>query len=308
MYQSALRALAILATLLTSSCQQKAKASGGGASRGGTLHASRRGASGTDGGLSLGCGLSPRQSGDFHLKTTDGAGTRRDYEVMVPSPYNPNTPLAVTFVYHGAGATQANAVAFGLQNAPGAGGASIFVFPQGMPFESYGVGWNDSCAGYDVPLFDNMLDYLEDNYCIDQANVFAAGFSWGCDQVTALACCRGNRIRAVAAASCTDEFADNSNYKTYANSPCPGIGPSAIRFTHDVGRDSSYTLQQFTSTSALYRSFNSCSATWAASSVAPCVSYQGCSAPYLECAYSNLGHSLPATWPADTWSFFSTLD
>jgi hypothetical protein len=42
-------------------------------------------------------------------------------------------------------------------------------------------------------------------------------FLGGCDQVTALACCRGNRIRGVAAASCSDEFADPKNASTYQN-------------------------------------------------------------------------------------------
>jgi polyhydroxybutyrate depolymerase len=260
-----------------------------------------------DSGSSLGCGVTGQQTGDFHLQTTDGTGASRDYEVMVPSTYSPTTPLAVTFLYHGAGGDEASAVRFGLQNAPGAATASIFVFPQGAPYQGYGVGWDDSCSGYDMVFFDNMLAYLKANYCIDTTKVFAAGFSWGCDYVTALRCCRGDRIRAIAAASCSDDFSDTSNYQTYTNLPCPVSGSSAIRFTHDANGDTGYSLQCFTTTSALYRSFNGCSASSVPASVSPCVSYQSCAEPFIECAYDGLGHTLPGTWASDTWDFFSTL-
>jgi poly(3-hydroxybutyrate) depolymerase len=253
------------------------------------------------------CGASSPQTGDFHLQAADGYGTLRDYEVIVPVTHSPTVPLALAFVYHGAGATEADAKNFGLQRAPGAAEASIFVFPQGIPYERDGVGWNDSCDGYDMVFFDNMRSALEASYCIDPTSVFAAGFSWGCDQVTALACCRGNRLRAVAAASCSDDFADPANSKTYFNKQCPGSGLSAIRFTHDAAGDSGYSAQLFRTTSALYQSWNSCSPSTVPGKSVPCVAYQGCSHPLIECLYPGLGHTLPAGWAADTWDFFSSL-
>ena len=135
-----------------------------------------------------GCGVPPTRTGDFHMQTTDGADAVRDYEVLVPSTASPTTPLALTFVYHGSGHSESGAKAFGLQNAPGAASASIFVFAQGVPFQNFGVGWDDACSGYDMVFFDHMLAELEATYCIDKKAVFAAGFSWGCDQVTTLSC------------------------------------------------------------------------------------------------------------------------
>jgi poly(3-hydroxybutyrate) depolymerase len=254
-----------------------------------------------------GCGRASPQTGTFHLQTVDGNGSSREYEVLIPSTYRPLVPLALTFAYHGSDATEAAAESFGLQNAPGAAAASIFVFPRGAPYRSTGVGWDDSCDGYDMVFFDNMLDHLEREYCVDESRVFAAGFSWGCDHVTALMCCRGNRIRAVAAASCSDEFSNTSSYTNYKNLPCPAFAPAGIRFTHDAQGDTSYSQREFTRTSELYRWFNSCSSSSVATLPFPCVSYQDCSKPYIECAYAHLGHALPSTWPADTWSFFSTF-
>lgn len=254
-----------------------------------------------------GCSMAGQATGDLHFSTTDGRGSARDYEVLVPATYKPGVPLAVTFHFHGAGGTEAGAKNDGLQNAPSAAASSIFVFPQGVQFGNYGVGWDDSCSGYDVVFFDNMLADLQAKYCIDPNRLYVSGFSWGCDFVTGLLCCRGNRLRGAAAASCSDEFSDSANYQTYANYPCPAANAAAIRFTHDANGDGAYTAQQFASTGQLYRSLSSCSATSSPTSPSPCVSYQGCKNSVIECRYNGLGHGLPPNWASDTWSFFSQL-
>ena len=254
---------------------------------------------------SAGCGRAA-QTGALRRKTADGAGNTRDFELLVPVSQSPNKPLAVTFVYHGSGGNEDVAKGYGLQNAPGAAEASIFVFPRGIPFEGYGVGWNDECSGYDMPLFDHMLADISENFCIDPSRVFAAGFSWGGDHVTALACCRGSRVRAIAPASCSDEFSDPSNHCTYKNAPCPNAGSTAVRFTFDRGGDGPLTAQQYAATTQLFRGLDRCSGSAVAGNK-PCVSYEGCSQPYVECGYSGLGHALPPGWANDTWQFFASF-
>jgi polyhydroxybutyrate depolymerase len=254
-----------------------------------------------------GCGAPGQRGGDFKLQINDGNGSARDYEVIVPEPVDPDKRLALTFVYHGAGGTIAAAKSFGLQNAAGAAQASIFVFPQGIPYQSFGVGWDDACDGYDMVLFDQLLAKLSAQYCIDEKAVFAAGFSWGGDHVTALSCCRGDRIAAIAGASCTDEFADAAKASTYNNLPCPAAGHSAIRFTFDPAGDQAYKAQYFSSTAELYRSFNACSTATTAAESGPCLSFDGCTKPFVECPYPGLGHQLPPNWASDTWSFFSSV-
>jgi poly(3-hydroxybutyrate) depolymerase len=205
------------------------------------------------------------------------------------------------------GATSRPPKSFGLQGAPGAAASAIFVFPRGIPYQTYGVGWDDSCGGYDVVFFDHMLAALVADYCIDTARVFVAGFSWGCDHVTALACCRGDRIRGVGAASCSDEFKTASDPGSYLNLPCPVKNEAAIRFTHAEGGDPAYASPLFATTSALYRSFDACSSTTTPVSPSPCAAFVGCAHPLVECAYPGLGHALPPGWATDTWSFFSSL-
>jgi poly(3-hydroxybutyrate) depolymerase len=257
---------------------------------------------------SAGCGTTPPHTASFSATTTDGKGVVRDYAVLLPKPYDASVPLALTFAYHGAGGTEASSEAFGIQNAAGASAASIFVFPQGIAFQNYGVGWDDSCGGYDMVFFDHMVSDLEAHYCIDTARLFVAGFSWGCDQATALTCCRGNRIRAVSAASCTDEFSNAKDFKTYANLPCPVVSQTGIRFTHDSsGGDSAYAAPLFVTTSLLFQSWNACAPFSGTLTANTCTTYKGCANPFTECPYDKLGHATPSGWGADSWTFFSSF-
>ncbi|MBS0658918.1 MAG: hypothetical protein JSR82_11825 [Verrucomicrobia bacterium] len=266
------------------------------------------GDAGGDAKPSSGCGKTGAATGDLTLTTTDGKGVKRDFEVLVPASYTGTKPLALVFAYHGAGGDSSSAKAYGIQSAAGAANESIFVFPKGIPFGSFGVGWDDGCKGYDMVFFDRMLAAITSAYCIDERAVFAAGFSWGCDHVTALTCCRGDKLRAVAAASCSDEFGNVADSTTYSNAPCPApTGGTAIRFTHDVVGDGGYTTAMFTTTSKLYRSWAGCGATSTKTSPSPCVSWNGCGRPVVECAYTGLGHATPSGFGADTWAFFSAV-
>jgi poly(3-hydroxybutyrate) depolymerase len=171
----------------------------------------------------VGCGKGAR-TGQFNLNTTDGRGTVRTFLVQVPADYSPTKAYALTFVFHGAAEGEWQAHSWGLQNVPGAAESSIFVFPNGMPYLNYGIGWDDRTHGYDLPFFDNMVKNIEATHCINSARVFAAGFSWGGDFVTALACNRGNVVRAVAINSSTDEYNDNTNYQSQ-RPPWPRAAP-----------------------------------------------------------------------------------
>jgi poly(3-hydroxybutyrate) depolymerase len=263
----------------------------------------------------VGCGKLAR-TGLFNLNTTDGRGTIRTFLVQVPADYSPTKAYALTFVFHGAAASEWQSWSWGLQNAPGAAESAIFVFPNGMAYMNYGIGWDDTNKGYDMPFFDNMVNKIETSYCVNSARVFAAGFSWGGDFVTALACNRGSVLRAAAINSSTDEFNDHTNYLTYQDLPCPTTSYPAIRFEHAVGGDSAYPSPDFATTSKLLQSFNACigacgvasTSVPSSSSVMTCVSYNGCGKELIECSFNaSIGHALPPNWAADTWAFFQTF-
>jgi poly(3-hydroxybutyrate) depolymerase len=262
-----------------------------------------------------GCGTK-HQTGEFFLSTTDGLGKTRSYLVQVPSDYNPSKAYALTFVFHGGGQGAWQANAWGLQNAAGALESGIFVFPNGIPYQNYGIGWDDTSKGYDIPFFDNMLKHMESAYCVDSARVFAAGFSWGGDFVTALACNRGSVLRAAAINSASDEFNDRTNYLTYQNLPCASTSHPSIRFEHAIGGDGDYPAPDFATTSKLLQSFSACSATCStqttsvpsSTSVMACVTYNGCGPKLIECSFNaSIGHALPPNWAADTWAFFQSF-
>lgn len=255
-----------------------------------------------------GCGRST-SGGEVTLTTQDGAGRARTYLVAAPANYDPSMAHALVFVFHGAAGTGSQAAAWGLQKVAGAASRGIFVFPNGIAFRRFGVGWDDTSQGYDLPFFDHMLTALEARYCVAPTQVFAAGFSWGGDFVTALACYRGDKLQAIAANSTNDEFKDTANFMTYQNLPCPTHAHPRVRFEHAAGGDTAYPAPDFATTSQLFRYLNSCSDVStrapASTSIKSCVSYRGCASTYLECTFEHgLGHTLPPHWAEDTWAFF----
>jgi poly(3-hydroxybutyrate) depolymerase len=260
-------------------------------------------------GPSGGCGKHAA-TGVFNLTSQDGNARSRTFLLQVPPDYDASRAYPLTFVFHGAGGTALQSYAWGLQKAAGASRSGIFVFPNGINFQHYGIGWDDTPNGYDLPLFDNMLRDLEAGYCIDQKRIFVAGFSWGGDIAIALACNRGDEIQAVAANSTNDEYKDTSNYLTYQNLPCTSKKHPRIRFEHAQGGDAQYPAPDFATTSKLFQYLNSCSpASTNVRSSTPsmsCVSYANCSSEYIECSFDHgIGHALPPNWAQDTWEFFS---
>jgi poly(3-hydroxybutyrate) depolymerase len=260
-------------------------------------------------GLSSGCGKRAIHTGVFNLHTTDGDQRYRTFLVEVPAVYNPSHGYSLNFVFHGAGGNSSQSYSWGLQNATGASENGIFVFPDGIEYLHYGVGWDDTKTGYDMPFFDNMIKVLEADFCVNRARIFVAGFSWGGDFVTALVCSRGNVIRAAVANSTTDEFRDVSKYYTYQGLPCSTTVHPALRFGHAVGGDAAYPAPRFASTSQLYRYLNSCSSASSSvrssTSVMSCVAYKSCTKEFIECSFhSSIGHALPPNWAMDTWAFF----
>ncbi len=147
---------------------------------------------------SPGCGRARAPTGSISGQTTNVGGTDRSYDLFVPEPYDTEHPHSVIFSYHGAGGT-ANTNQFRLDNFSEAdGGTSINVAPQGWshpmwPQEHFvPFSFDDS-----VVVFDQVLDQLAQNYCIDLNRVFVIGNSNGGQMAFHLGCVRGDRIRAI---------------------------------------------------------------------------------------------------------------
>jgi poly(3-hydroxybutyrate) depolymerase len=239
-------------------------------------------------------------------------GRPRSYLLQTPAHYDPSRAYPLVFVFHGAGGTAQQSYAWGLQKATGAADSAIFVFPNGIPFQNFGVGWDDTPDGHDLPFFDTMVKDVEAGRCIDTGRLFVAGFSWGGDFSITLSCHRGAMIRAVAANSTNDEYKDTANYMTYTGLPCRSTRHPAVRFEHAVGGDKEYPPPDFATTSRLFQYLNGCAAASTPSKsstpVMSCRSFNSCASAYTECAFdAHIGHTLPPNWAQDTWDFFSTL-
>lgn len=271
---------------------------------------------------SAGCGQTPPTGGGAGTVKTwtntvaDGDGTSRSFDVEVPSGYSNSTPVSLIFVFHQAGGTSAGAAGWGFATA--AGNNAIVVEPQGLLFQGSGPGWDGACVsggpalpGFsagtarDVRWVDSLITWATSNYCIDLDRVYAAGFSWGGDFATALACCRGDKFASVAVASATDEFtvAGTSDYTKYLNYVCGA--PASVYYTHDASdADVNYPTPDFPTSRTLYRTNLGCSTSFTTSG--SCNTYQGCQTgrSFVDCGYTSLGHARPPTWAADVWAYF----
>ena len=247
---------------------------------------------------SAGCGMQGQATGRQALTIVAG-GQTRNYTLLVPAAYDPRTPLALVFVFHGAGGSVDTAMEMGLQDVPAAASSAILVFPQGVVnplYPNWGTGWDERCNGYDMPFFDAMLDKVTSTYCIDRNRVFATGFSWGADFANNLACCRGDKLRAIAPAS-----GDDAHY----NATC-GTTVPAFRITYGDS-DPDYLQSDFADVVNFERNAHGCSADYDTVNPSPCISYRGCGQPVIECKYAGMGHTWPEDWAPKTWKFFATF-
>lgn len=148
-----------------------------------------------------GCGHAPTLTSGTH--TIQSSGQNRSYILRVPANYDNSHPYRLVFGFHWVGGT-ANDVDsggtdgynwsyYGLRRlADNAGNGTIFVAPQGN-----NNGWGNP-GGKDVTFTDDMVKQLEASLCVDTAQLFSAGFSYGAAMTYALACARPTVFRAVA--------------------------------------------------------------------------------------------------------------
>jgi poly(3-hydroxybutyrate) depolymerase len=145
-----------------------------------------------------GCGKAPTlTSGARSLPTS---GKTRSYILRIPDNYDSNRPYRLVFGFHWNGGTANDVDSGGTSGYPWSyyglralsGNSAIFVAPQG-----FNNGWANS-GGEDVVFVDDMIRQIEAGLCVDTAQRFAGGFSYGGGMSYALACARPTVFRAVA--------------------------------------------------------------------------------------------------------------
>lgn len=245
-----------------------------------------------------GCGKS-FMSGDIKgLVVKDGAGRDRSFNINISPDYTGNLAASVIFNFHGRSGTSEESASTGFQYAVAEmHDQAISVFPQGIMWQNYAVGWEESCGGYDMVFFDNMLNYLKNNYCINPDKVFVTGMSWGGDMVNALACCRGDKIKSVAPISGPELI----------NASCPTNKWPIIWMRYGTS-DGAYSQELFESTRQFYIQKLGCSTnSTALPDDSQCVTYSGCKTPLTVCA-RPLQH-VPLGYPEvqQLWQYWRSL-
>ena len=241
-----------------------------------------------DADAATGCGLAGAPTGVLSSQTITVGSQARTYVLSVPRSYDPSTPLALVFGWHGHGGT-GNGARQSSDIEPAAAGGAIFVYPDGLGAAG-DTDWDYTATGRDVELFDTLVDYLTSTYCVDRARIFSTGGSAGAYFTNALGCFRGDVLRAIA---------------PVAGGPPSSSDSSPVTCTGNVGawiaHASNDPIVDFTTGGIATRDFwisrNGCSTTLAPVAVSPsdCVEYQGClpDLPVVWCVYTE-GH----TWPS----------
>ncbi|MEV4342036.1 RICIN domain-containing protein [Streptomyces sp. NPDC049590] len=148
-----------------------------------------------------GCGSAPALTSGTY--TMQSGGKSRSFILRVPANYDNTHPYRLIFAFHWRGGTAADVASGGASGSAWSyygqqeqsNNSAILVAPQGL-----GNGWANT-GGEDITFVDDMIRRIEGGLCVNPAQLFATGFSWGGGMSYALACSRANVFRAVAVMS-----------------------------------------------------------------------------------------------------------
>jgi poly(3-hydroxybutyrate) depolymerase len=150
---------------------------------------------------SAGCGKTPTLTSG--TKTINVNGKNRQYIIRVPNNYDNRKPYKLFFAFHWRGGSMTDVSSGGSDGAAWAyygqqkkaGETAILVAPNGL-----NGGWANS-GDEDLAFVDAMRKAIEADLCVDEAQRFSMGFSYGGGMSYSLACSRGKEFRAVAVIS-----------------------------------------------------------------------------------------------------------
>lgn len=115
----------------------------------------------------------------------------RDFAVWLPKTYSKNTATPLILSFHGNGKDMDYQATLSRFTEPSVNNDSIAVFPNGLEVD------DDRCwegAPYcttgvsDKVFVSDLLEYMRDNYCVDNSRIYASGKSVGGGFVDVLAC------------------------------------------------------------------------------------------------------------------------
>lgn len=242
---------------------------------------------------SLGCGM-PRPAVAPTASVINGV--RQTYITDVPNSYDPNTPIALTFAWHGRTNSNSRVRSYYKVYEASQGG-TIMVYPAG-------VGpWN---LNRDVVIFDQLLQELSEQYCVDMDRIYVIGHSLGSWFTNSLACVRGDVIRASGSLG-------GGTTQTNCSGPV-----AAITMHNPADRLSPFS--DGIKARDLHLAQNACrvaTVPYTSPAKANCVEYTECAPdqPVVWCPHTedySWGDYYPHGWPRwvgqEIWDFFASLE
>ncbi|HEY2900880.1 MAG TPA: hypothetical protein VGL59_09915 [Polyangia bacterium] len=231
-------------------------------------------------------------------KTIMVGGVARQYSLRLPTGYDVNKPYRTIFSFHGCGAHNDNLI--NIQDASGFD--AILVAPEQISGNCYD---DQSKMSKDLPVFDALVQWSEDNLCVDKSRIFSMGFSSGSWMTNIIGCQRADVVRAKA---------NVSGGITGALTPTVDCkGNVAGIFLHDKDDTQNAIAGGMQARDVLLQE-NSCAMTSKpytnvpANTVGLCVQYDGCKAgyPVVWCQTSGINHDpQQSRSPELFWRFLS---
>jgi polyhydroxybutyrate depolymerase len=202
--------------------------------------------------------------------------TARNYYVYLPTDYDPTRPYTTVFLGPGCGGNGSQVLP--MQNAAGKNAILVGLSPVGQCFET------SDADSPEINFFDAVLSTVESTFCVDQAQVFIAGFSSGSWLTNLIGCARAGIVR-------------GQGNATGGLPPVPTCaGPIAAMLAHDEG-DPANNISGGEAARDRILKMNGCSMTetvpYDAGRPSMCVQYQNCPAafPVVWCPTTGQGHS-----------------
>lgn len=155
---------------------------------------------------SRGCGRpAPTVDPDGRLEATiESSGGLRTYLVLVPPGYAPDVPTPLVFMFHGAGSTKEQQLDYSAFGPVAREGGALLVLPDAHPdAQRWSPIGPDGSGIDDLRFFDDLLDRMRADFCVDPDRVLASGMSSGGFMAAAVGCQRSSRVSAVGAVTAT---------------------------------------------------------------------------------------------------------
>jgi polyhydroxybutyrate depolymerase len=271
---------------------------------------------------SNGCGLDrAHPPGGIQLTQTfsAAAGGERSFYLSVPETYDSSQPQRLIVAYAGTNwLGEQIAPYFGFEE-PTPEPGEIYVYPdvQWHNFPGWGEygGWllgphaapADGMA--DIHFTRELLERLDEAYCIDPKKVFATGHSWGGDMAAVVGCFLGDIFRAVAPA------AANRPYWFEPQEGDVGCVAGVAVWTFFGQNDTHFSSQEYPGKHgdeqvAFWKALHGCDSTHTTLEVGKgeCVQFGGCSQDTRYCLYDpDAGHQVPSYFSSAVLDWFRSF-